>query len=397
MADALTVLAQIRAEMEARGVLPETAEKAARDMIERRAPSRFVGERATAEFAKGIAGGGLPTGFAAHSRDVRGSGVRERLPLSKALAQSTQSAGGVLVPVEVAQEIQTLLRARSAVSRLKPKRVPVERQLDVPSISSGATAFWVSENAAIPTSEQTFAIAATLRPRKLGQMVPVSNSWLRNASPEGEDAIQSDMAETLALEADRAYLMGSGASGQPLGLANTPGLTAGPDLGPDGRAPTFDDLKLMVAALRDRNAPFGSPGWVLAPRSLSTLERLKTSTGEYLGDRPDLLSSDPAGGGGKLLGLPFVTSTQVPVNQTRGTSTDASWIALGSDWSDACWIGESLALTLEASREASYTPDGGTTWLSAYQNDQTLFRVLTETDIAFRRPTLFTVMTGVRP
>lgn len=46
---------------------------------------------------------------------------------------------------------------------------------------------------------------------------------------------------------------------------------------------------------------------------------------------------------------------------------------------------------------AAYTPDGGTTWVSAFQNRQTLFRAVACHDFALRRPSLFSVMTGVRP
>lgn len=109
-----------------------------------------------------------------------------------------------------------------------------------------------------------------------------------------------------------------------------------------------------------------------------------------------MLTFDATGGGGSLLNVPFVTSTQIPVTMTRGTSTDASYIVLSSDWDEA-WIGENLALTIEASGEASYTPDGGTTWISAFQNRQHVFRAVTAHDLGLRRAALFSVMEGVRP
>ncbi len=67
-----------------------------------------------------------------------------------------------------------------------------------------------------------------------------------------------------------------------------------------------------------------------------------------------------------------------------------------SDGQEA-WVGEGDNLSIEASGEASYTPDGGTTWVSAFQNRQTLFRAVVRHDIALRRPQWFLTMTGVRP
>jgi len=150
-----------------------------------------------------------------------------------------------------------------------------------------------------------------------------------------------------------------------------------------------------VAALRAANAPFAQPGWVLAPRTLSSLEKVKDTTGRYLRDA-GLLTFDATGGGGTLLGFKFVTTTQVPKNITRGTSSDASYILFGSDW-DQCWIGENEELVIETSGEASYTPDGGTTWISAYQARQTLYRAVMAHDLGLRRPSLFLSIEGVRP
>jgi hypothetical protein len=49
-------------------------------------------------------------------------------------------------------------------------------------------------------------------------------------------------------------------------------------------------------------------------------------------------------------------------------------------------VGENMSLEIDVSSEASYTPDGGTTWISAFQNAQTLFRAIMRHDITHRRP-----------
>jgi hypothetical protein len=82
--------------------------------------------------------------------------------------------------------------------------------------------------------------------------------------------------------------------------------------------------------------------------------------------------------------------------QTTGSSTDTTEVYFASDWNE-CWIGEEQTLVIEVSAEASYTPDGGTTWVSAWQNRQHVFRAVTTHDIALRRPQFFSVLTGVRP
>jgi HK97 family phage major capsid protein len=205
--------------------------------------------------------------------------------------------------------------------------------------------------------------------------------------------VRDDLAEVIALRADLAFLRGTGTANEPTGIRNTAGLTAAPNLGTNGATPTFDHLKDLVANIRAQNAPFAKPGWVFNPRLLNTLEKVKDTTGHYLAES-DLLTF-ATGGGGTLLGYPFVTTTQIPINLTTGTSSDTSEIYFGSDWNEL-FIGENDALRIELSAEASYSVDG-TTWNSAFQQNQTLFRAVTCHDVGLRRPQLFSVMTGVRP
>ena len=207
------------------------------DEVKPAGTSRYVGTNATREAAEVVAAGGsyrrvepeAKQRLESETKAGGGFGVQV-----KALAEGTGSAGGVLVAPEVAEGILTALRARSAVYRMGPRTIDVKKLLSVLSMSSGATAFYTAENAAIPVSEQTFAEAALLAPKELTALVPVSNRLLRDADdPNIETIIREDLAEVLALRADLAFLKGTG-TGEPRGIVNTPGVTPGPDLGAAG-------------------------------------------------------------------------------------------------------------------------------------------------------------------
>jgi hypothetical protein len=58
-------------------------------------------------------------------------------------------------------------------------------------------------------------------------------------------------------------------------------------------------------------------------------------------------------------------------------------------------VGENQQLEIAVSDQASYTPDGGTTWISAFQNNQTLFRAVIRHDITHRRKNQVIVQRGV--
>jgi HK97 family phage major capsid protein len=365
------------------------------DYAEERLGSRYLGPDADASLVEHVAKGGSIRSTKSPVRGNKGAGSLAYAV--KALAEGTGSSGGYLVVPQLAAELTPLLRARTAVLALGATVQPVAAELDVAGLSSGASAFWVAENAAIPTSEETFDFAAVLRPKPLAALIPVSNRLLRDAAvtPSLDQALRTDLSQVIALRADLAFLRGTGSGGEPAGLLTFAGTTPAPDLGVDGADPTYDNLMDMIGGLRNVNAPMLSPGWIFSPKLITVLQKMKTSTGQYLSSDPNLLRFDPTGGGGFLLGLPFRTTSQIPANLHVGTSTDCSEIYLSSDWSEY-WVGQNADLRIEVSNEASYTSDGGTTWISAFQNDQSLFRSIIWLDGAPRRPQLFSILSGVR-
>jgi HK97 family phage major capsid protein len=365
--------------------------------------SRFAGQAADEKTVTHLASGGtlaresrgLPEGW--RTVDRRSGGHEGGLAgvMRKALAVSTDSSGGYLVPAEVSRDVLMGLRARSAVMRMGPTIVPLKKSLDVVSLSTGASAVYLAENAPIPVSEQTFVQSALLTPKELAALVPVSDRLLRDAddNPSIEQIVRTDLAEVLALRGDLAFLRGTGTGGEPRGIRNTPGLTPPPSMGTNGRQATFDDLKEVVAALRNVNAPFSRPGWVFHPRTIGTLEKFKDADGHYLAET-GLLTFDATGGGGSLLNFPFRTTTQIPINLSVGSSSDCSEIYFSSDWTEA-WVGEEDELRISVSGEATYWT--GSDWVSAFQSRQHLFRATWTHDLGLRRPSLFTCVVGVRP
>lgn len=335
-----------------------------------RGGSRFVGDGADPSLVEHIAKGGS---YAVHENTGVGIPAGRGLSavMTKALAEGTGSAGGYLVQPEVSAEVLRMLRARSCVYGMGPRVVPVKKSLAIDSISSGATAYYTAENAQIPVSEQTFAETPLLLPRDLAALVPVSDRLLRDAvsSPSIDLVLRQDLAEVLAVRADLAFLRGTGENQEPRGILNTPGLTPPPENG----AVDFDTLKQMAAALRAQNAPFMRPGWIFHPTVLSTLDQLKIAQNDsrYLSSDAALLTFNEIGGGGSLLGMSFLTTTQIPENE----------IYFSSDWGEA-WVAENESLVIEASSEASYWD--GAAWVSAFQNRQTLFRAVVCHDIGLR-------------
>lgn len=369
---------------------------------EHRGGSRFPSPNASDEVLDLLAAGGaIHDGqLVRHGEKFTpsfGSGTKSLAgAMVKAMAEGVPSAGGVLVPQEVAADILTLVRGRSAVMSLGPRIEPVRKVKAITSITKGAVAGWVGENEPAQASQPELDQEILLAPKELTALLAASNRLVRDAaeSPNLDQVLREELAEVMALSADHGYLFGKGSEHQPLGITKAAGLTTAPNLGANGGTPTFDNLKDLVANVRMANGRFQRPGWAFNPRTINTLEKIKDTTGRYLADA-GLLTFDKTGGTGTLLEMPFVTTTEIPVNTKTGTNEDTSVIIFGSDWQEA-WVGVEEALTINISKEAMYKDQEGN-WQSSFTNRQTLWLAESVTDIALRRPQWFSVMGGVRP
>ncbi|UUY02186.1 phage major capsid protein [Svornostia abyssi] len=396
---ALEVLEGIRRELAAQRGAPGTA-------LEPRSPSRMVGPHASKEFVEQVAAMASHDMKGMHVQDpserVTGAkvGGRGLAATMKALAEGTDSAGGYLVANQLADEVLTAARARSAVVQLGPRVVDgIGRQLDLTRVSTGATAYWPNENAPIPISEPSFSQDVVLRPRDLSALVPVSNRLLRDAAdvPDAEDVIVQDLSEVIALAWDLACLAGSGSGNVPTGIlsmSGTQNVTTALGIAADGDFFDDDLARAMVGALRNVNSAMLRPGWVFHSKILNQLESLKDNEGRPFSLNPAFLEIGDTGWTGKFLGYPFAVSNQLPTNETRGASNDTTSVIF-ADWSES-WIGVNRDLTLDVSREAAYTTDGGTTWVSAFQNRQTLFRCEQTMDFTMRRPNNAVILRGLK-
>jgi len=314
----------------------------------------------------------------------------------KAMAEMTDSAGGFLVPQEWMPDILGLLRANAIVRGAGPRFQPFNKKMNQTSISSGAAAYYILENTRIPTSEPVLAEAPLLTPKDLTGLVAVSNGLL-NDSPESDNLVRSDLAEVMGLREDLSFLQGTGAGGgaEPIGMRNFVGRTQNPlgTLGGgNGDEITLAQMRRLRASVRTLNAQNPTWVWFFAPELITYLETLTDPDGRFLADST-ILQINPDGMSGRFDGVPFFTSTQVPANLTYGTSTNASYVILANIREVV--VGINQELVIDVSNEATYTTDGGTTWRSAFQERQTLFRAVMRHDIAPRRPNQVIVQEGV--
>lgn len=289
-----------------------------------------------------------------------------------ALAEGSDSTGGVTVPVGLLSEFIDALRPQSRVVEAGARTIPLSTEkTSIARITTYPTPGWRDENDAVANTSDPAFDAVTFTARSLALIVPVSRELVAD-SINIESALTQVLSRAVADELDRVCLLGSGIAPEPKGLSKYspgPGLVS---MGDDGAAlANYDPFLDALQKIQDANANDSDLCAILAPRTNIALAKLKD-------DNKQPLQIPPA-----LRNVRFLPTTKVPVNETQGGASNASRVVLG-DYSQ-CWIGMRLEARVEVLREL----------LAA--NYQLAFLVHLRADVQFAHLESFCQITGIIP
>ena len=187
----------------------------------------------------------------------------------KALNMSTATAGGFTMQPQLGPMIE-LLRKKMRVAQMGATMLGgLTGDVYLPQQTGGAAAYWVSETGAIPDSQATFA-QKKITPHRVGSSVPYTTQFLAQTSLDAESFVRNDAGVAIALAKDLAALLGTGADGQPLGIANTLGINATVTY---GGAAVWADVVEHETGIAVDDADFDVMGFIL---SAQTVGRWKT-------------------------------------------------------------------------------------------------------------------------
>jgi HK97 family phage major capsid protein len=296
--------------------------------------------------------------------------LRDDVETRATMLEGTPAAAGNLVPVQYAAPLLDLARAKAQVLRLSTV-IPMESQTaKVPVHTGDPVAAWRNEAAAIAESGVTVA-AVTLTARSLAVMVRASIELVEDSATDFESYIANVLAQAFAIKLDSTLLYGSGVAPEPRGLMNTAGITTANLGGANGSALTnFDSISDTIAGLRAINVEPNAA--VTSPRTLGSLAKIKAAgSGDYLA-APGYVGS-----------VPMVTTSNVPVNLTTGTSADTSDIIVGDFRQMLVGIRDEFSIIVLRER---YMDTG-----------EVGFLAMLRADCAVARPASFSALRGVRP
>ena len=204
----------------------------------------------------------------------------------------TQAVAGASTIAEdlLAGSFIDLLRNRSVLQALGVTILDgLVGDVAIPRLSGAGTAFWLaSDETDITESTQTLD-QVTLVPRNVGAFSVYTRQLLMQSSIAIEQLIRNDLATVLAVAIDLAGLYGTGASGQPTGIANTSGINA-PTMA--GANPTFAEVIDWETETAVDNALQGTLAYACNAVMRGALKSLDkgTDTGQFVWEQGNTLN-----------------------------------------------------------------------------------------------------------
>lgn len=290
----------------------------------------------------------------------------------KALETGTDTAGGYTVPDIYSGELIELLRNNAVVRSMGPTIYDMPTgTLRIARQDGASTATYTAENANIGMTEPSFD-EVVLAWHKLTALVPISNDLLFQSVQNIDMVVRDDLVASLGLREDLAFLRDDGSGSLPTGLLNLVDaanqFTANATV---NLANVTADLANALLLLRNANVRFLRPGWIFAPRTELYLRTIRDANGNFaFKDEMDA---------GRLFGIPYGSSTQVPINLGVGTNESEIYLA---DFADVA-IGQLQNIRIDVSDSAAYYD--GAAVQAAFSKDQTVMRAIMEHDIGLRQ------------
>lgn len=287
----------------------------------------------------------------------------------RALAEGTNSAGGYTVPTPLATWFIDRLRAQSVAVRAGAMTVPMDSQtLAIARLETDPTIGWRAENATVASGDPTFG-RVLLTAKSLAGIVKISRELLMDTANAGA-MIEQALAKAMALEIDRAALWGDGTSNAPTGVANTAGINT-VSMGTNGAAlTTYGKLFDAIYEMQLDNAADPS-AMVMHPRTNLTLAKFEDSVGNPRGI-PEMIAR-----------IPRLVTSAAPINQTKGTATNASSIVFGDFRQLFIGLRENITIQM---LDQLYAADG-----------QVALLVHARVDVQLAQPSAFSTLTGIIP
>jgi HK97 family phage major capsid protein len=275
--------------------------------------------------------------------------------------------GGFAVPAVLASQWIDLARARMVTRAAGAHIFPMDGpRVTIPRLDKDPVAGWRVENGAIAGTSIDLG-AITLHAKSLAASVRITEE-LRNDAPLIGEMVERALTEAIALEFDRAALLGTGSNGMPVGIVNETGVLTENING----VLDYSALSEALEKLRTNNvhAAGSELALICSPREAGLLDRHRDLEERWVGATPACQD------------IPILPTSLLPVNLGSGTNES---IAILGDWREM----------LHGVRD-TFRMEAGTTG-DDFQNMRLTIRAHLRGDVHVRRPRHFIILRQLKP
>ena len=239
---------------------------------------------------------------------------------------SSGSEGGVNIQTSVGSIIDILL-PKTVLAGLGVQRLSgLVGNLDLPTASTLPSAGWNTENGSATEKSPAFS-KITLSPKRLAAYIQVSNQLMLQSSNSIDGYVRNWLLNAMAQSLETAAIKGGG-SNEPTGIianANVNVTFAGGassnSTNANGIAPVWADVVNLMKAVENANGE--GVAYLTNPKVKAALQTIPRQASGVEGN------FIWASGGAELNGYNVATSTLVPSNLTKGTSSALSAMIFG--------------------------------------------------------------------
>ena len=229
----------------------------------------------------------------------------------RALSKATGAAGGFAVPADFDAQITSARRARNVIGNAARVILTSHgRAIPLPTATAHGVGAWMSENAAVTPSDDTFA-QVTVNAYKATTKTIVSEELAQDALDDFDRYLADELGQRLALLEETAFATGDGA-GKPHGITHSTNGVA-TVAAATGSATGFKlaDVRAVWAALPPAYEPNAT--WIMSPSAFASLANLTdTADGLVL---PSVHNENPT-----LYSRPVLVSPELPAAAANARS-----------------------------------------------------------------------------
>lgn len=305
----------------------------------------------------------------------------------KALSATNPASGGYLIPEIYLDQIIELLYSKTVIFELGAQKVPMANgNLTIPKMTGGARATWGGEARKIGKTQPSYG-NIKLSAKRLEAIVPQTRELLMSTNFSADQLFANDLTRRMELGLDFGAMFGTGGEFQPVGVftdkdvehinAKTLGNT---DLADSSGKITADFPVYLRSLVLSKNVDDQKLGWAFNSILEGYLMNMKTTTGAYI--YRDEMNA------GKLLGLPYKVSNQIP------TSSDGLTELCFGNWADLL-VGEQMGLETYTTLDGSWVDEDGVQH-NAFEENLAATRALMYVDIAARHKESFTHVKNIK-